>query len=394
MLANRAANHELMKSSIGSAPAIVRVAPGSTQKAVSEYEVRIGPGLLRDLPVLVRKATGVSRFALIADTNVAEIYAAEVLEVLQTAGLATEVFVFPAGEMHKSRETWMELSDRLLTARFGRDSAVLAFGGGVAGDLAGFVAATYMRGLPLVQIPTSLLAMIDSSVGGKTGVDTPAGKNLIGAFHQPRLVVADTDTLASLPTAELRSGLAEAVKHGAIADADYFRWIAASTDPLLAVDASAMSRLIRRSVEIKAGVVGADEREQGQRKMLNFGHTIGHAVEALSRFELLHGEAIAIGMVIEAAIGQALGVTRPGSAAALASVLGAIGLPTALPARFDPAEVVELSRLDKKARAGRVEYALIEELGVASPGTGSFGTPVPDEAVLDALVASRPDSPP
>jgi len=362
----------------------VVVSPLASEKACG-YDIEIGPGLLDDLPRILSARLPASRYALIADSNTAVLYGERLLERLLQVSLPADLYVFPAGEVNKSRESWADLSDRLLSARFGRDSAILALGGGVTGDLAGFVAATYMRGLPLVQLPTTLLAMIDSSVGGKTGVDTPAGKNLIGSFHQPHFVHADTNTLATLPLREIASGLAEAVKHGAIADAAYFGWIAETARRLLDLDPRAMIHLVRRSVEIKAGVVALDERENGLRKILNFGHTVGHAVEAHSGFTLLHGEAISIGMVIEATIGEMLEVTERGTAERLRQIFARLGLPTDLPADCSPSSILELTRLDKKSRGGRVEYSLIERIGTASRGSGSFGTPVDDSVVVAAL---------
>ncbi|MEX2583415.1 MAG: 3-dehydroquinate synthase [Gemmatimonadota bacterium] len=349
------------------------------------YDVRIGPGILSDLAGLITAVCDAHRYAVIADGTVARLYGERVVGLLGEAARPADLFSFPAGESNKTRQTWAEVSDRMLAAGIGRDAAVLALGGGVTGDLAGFVAATFLRGIPVVQLPTTLLAMIDSSVGGKTGVDTAAGKNLIGSFHQPVLVAADTDTLSTLPLAEIRSGVAEAIKHGAIADADYFDWMAANADRLLALESDALTRLIGRSVEIKAGVVGADERESGIRKTLNFGHTVGHAVEALSRFRLLHGEAVAIGLVVEAEIGEALTLSEPGTADRLREALRALGLPTAVPSEYAAAAILDVTRIDKKARAGRVEYSLIERIGVSSPGAGSYGVPVEDEVVLAAL---------
>ncbi|MBA2668759.1 MAG: 3-dehydroquinate synthase, partial [Gemmatimonadetes bacterium] len=284
----------------------------------------------------------------------------------------------------KTRAEWIRLSDEMLSARLGRDTVVLALGGGVTGDLAGFVAATYMRGLPLVQIPTSLLAMVDSSVGGKTGVDTEAGKNLIGAFHPPVLVAADIDLLSTLPAEHLRAGLAEAVKHGAITDAGYLAEVESAASALLGGDAEALSRLVGRSVQIKADIVSRDPREGGLRKVLNFGHTLGHALETLSGYELLHGEAISIGMVLEARLGEAIGVTRSGSADRLAAVLNTIGLPVKPSGSHSPDEVIAATMLDKKGREGRVEYALISEIGHAAQPT----TPSADQ-VREVLEGAR-----
>lgn len=365
--------------------AMVTVEPSNADPVSQRYDVFIGSGVLAELPAFLGGHAPAARYAVIADSNVAELYGDRVLGILDAAGLDADLLAFPAGEANKNRESWVDLSDRMLAGRHGRDSAVLALGGGVTGDLAGFVAATYMRGLPLVQLPTTLLAMIDSSVGGKTGVDTPGGKNLIGAFLQPRFVLADIDTLRTLPLREVRAGLAEAVKHGAIADCSYFEWISASAEDLLALRPAAVAALISRSVAIKAGVVGADERENGLRKTLNFGHTVGHAVEARSAFSLLHGESIAIGMVVEAELGETHGITEPGTAVRIRELLVSLGLPVTVPAEYVPAEIIDLTRADKKARSGNVEYSLLDRLGVASVGSGKYGVAVPDEAVAAAL---------
>src|SRR5207302_5361546 len=236
-------------------------------------------------------------------------------------------------------------------ARIGRDSAVIALGGGVAGDAAGFVAATYRRGIPYVQIPTTLLAMIDSSIGGKAGVDVPAGKNLLGAFHQPRLVVADLDVLGSLAAPQLAAGMAEAVKHGVIADRQYFDALEQEHGAVAAREAGALERVVRRSVEIKAAVVAADEREAGRRAILNFGHTVAHAVEATAQFAVLHGEAVAIGMTYEARLAEALGIAEPGTANRIARLLERCGLPLDLPESATADRLLATMQLDKKARA-------------------------------------------
>lgn len=350
------------------------------------YEILVGSGLFASLPSILQRFCPAHRYAVVTDDRVAELYALRLTRALHSAGHRVDVFAFSSGEAHKTRETWAAVTDAMLEAEIGRDAAVIAFGGGVPGDLGGFVAATYMRGLPLVQVPTTLLAMIDASVGGKTGVDTPQGKNLVGAFHQPRAVVVDPDLLQTLPDAHLRAGLAEAVKHGAILDEEYLAWIEAHRAELLAGDTETLARLVVRSVEIKADVVSGDEREAGRRKLLNFGHTVGHAVEALSGYALLHGEAVAVGMVEEARIGERMGVTAPGTSARLRKVLSALGLPTSVPIEMDALRVVELTRVDKKARNGRVEYALLETMGAGSPGPhGLWGHPVADELAAEVL---------
>jgi 3-dehydroquinate synthase len=357
----------------------------------AQYEVLVGAGLLSGCAERLSRACPAHRYAIISDDRVQPLYASVLRENLAADGMQSDVFTFPAGEEHKTRATWAAVTDAMLAAGLGRDTAVVALGGGVVGDLAGFVAATYMRGLPVAQVPTTLLAMIDASVGGKTAVDTPAGKNLVGAFHQPAVVLADPTVLRTLPDEHFRSGLAEAVKHGAIADSDHLAWIAAATTSLLSGDSDALVELIVRSVQIKADFVSRDERETGPRKALNFGHTIGHAVEAVSGFRLLHGEAVAIGMAVEASIGEAIGVTRHGTAARLREILLHIGLPVAVPPELSREEILRSTRTDKKARAGRVEYALIEELGQAG-AEGSWGYAVEDEVVRGVLGDGAPTS--
>lgn len=365
----------------------VNVRFDSAEAADRDYQIVIGEGLLEGIAEKVTEVCDAHRYVVISDSRVAGLYGSAVVETLAATGRSADLLEFPEGEVNKTRESWADLSDRMLDLGVGRDAAVIALGGGVTGDLAGFVAATYLRGLPLVQVPTSLLAMIDSSVGGKTGVDTGAGKNLIGAFLQPRGVIADVATLATLAGEHLRGGLAEALKHGAIADADYFAWIAEARERILALDADALVPLIERSVQLKADVVGRDEREGGLRKTLNFGHTIGHAVESASDFRLLHGEAIAIGMVAEARLGEMLGITRTGTADQLADVFATFDLPVSIPESMEHSRIVELTHVDKKARGGQVEYALIERIGRVSRGSGSYGHPVDDGVVGRALSA-------
>src|SRR5881394_387280 len=275
---------------------MVKLRVAVSEQRDASYDIVIGRGLLADLPAFVKAACPASRYVVITDSHVANLYGKQVMARFHDAKLQVELLEFPAGEWNKTRETWALLSDRMLAARIGRDSAVIALGGGVVGDVAGFVAATYLRGVPCIQAPTTLLAMIDSSIGGKTGVDVAGGKNLVGAFHQPRLVVADLDLLGTLPASQLAAGIAEAVKHGAIADADYFAFLEREHDAVTTRQPDALEQLVGRSVEIKAGVVAADERETGRRAILNFGHTVAHAVEATVQFAVLHGEAVAIGM--------------------------------------------------------------------------------------------------
>ena len=282
--------------------------------------------------------------------------------------------MIPAGESNKTRETWGRLTDQMLAKKYGRDSAVIALGGGVVGDLAGFVAATFMRGIPFVQVPTSLMAMVDASIGGKTGVDTYAGKNLVGAFHFPAAVVVDPQVLATLPLREMRAGIAEIVKHGVIADDAYFVEVAGSVPKLLSkggLESDKMLSVIVRSIEIKADIVSRDEREEGLRKTLNFGHTIGHALERVSGYSLLHGEAVAIGMALEGRLAEKIGVAEAGTAEAITKALLAAGLPVELPQPFEREAVIEAMRLDKKGQSGKTRFALPTRIGaMAGEGTG------------------------
>jgi 3-dehydroquinate synthase len=349
------------------------------------YQVLVGAGLLRSLPGLLAEHAPAHRYALIADSTVTELHGRALHRELEAAGVRCDLLTFPAGEAHKNRASWAELTDGMLAAGLGRDGAVLALGGGVTGDLAGFVAASYLRGVPVVQLPTSLVAMVDSSVGGKTGIDVPAGKNLVGAFHPPSLVVADTATIATLPRAERAQGLVEAIKHGAIVDAAYLDRLDADLPALLEAAPAETLDAVARSVEIKAHVVTEDERESGLREILNFGHTVGHALEAAADFSLAHGNAVAIGMVLEAQIGEALGVTRAGVADRLERVLARLGLPLSVPRGLDRSAVLGFVRADKKARRGRARYVLIEDIGrVARSGEG-WSREVPDAVVEDVL---------
>jgi 3-dehydroquinate synthase len=355
------------------------------------YDVVLGAGLLAHLDELVRGRCPASRYAVITDSTVAQHYGKRVAQMLDDGTSPSVLAIFPAGEWNKTRETWASLTDQLLTARLDREAAIVAVGGGVVGDLAGFVAATYQRGIPHVQVPTSLLAMIDSSIGGKTGVDTSHGKNLVGAFHQPRLVLTDVETLATLPPVQLASGMAEAIKHGVIADAVYLDALLEGADAVRAGETEVRAAVVRRSVEIKAAIVAEDEREAGRRAVLNFGHTVAHALETALGYELLHGEAVAIGMAVESALGERLGVTHRSVADAVRDALEALRLPTELPGGAAPDQVLEILRRDKKVRAGTVRFALPRRLGeMARADDGSWTIAVPEADVLDTLRASHP----
>ncbi len=353
-------------------------------------EIIIGAGVADRLGEVVRRHVPAQQYVLVCDDIVADLHGERVLSRLREAGHAVEAVRLRAGEAHKTPGRWAALVEALGDLGLGRDGCIVALGGGVTGDVAGFAAATFGRGVAFVQVPTTLLAMVDASIGGKTGLDLSAGKNLVGAFHQPRLVVVDPRFLSTLPDSELRAGLAEAVKHGAIADVDYLDRLVADADAIFRRDDRALAALVAGSVRIKTGVVARDVLEAGERAVLNFGHTVGHALERVSGYGLSHGDAVAIGMVVEAAAGEREGVTAAGTSARIAEALAAFGLPTAVPDRMEPKKVLKAARSDKKARAGAIRYALVARPGEpARGGAGEWTHALPDALVLAALEASR-----
>lgn len=357
----------------GPPPIEVRV-PGTGS---SGYRVHVAPGLLDRLGELCASEAPGHRYAVIADETVAGLYGARALASLgRTADV--DLHAFPPGEANKTRAEWARLTDELLAAGHGRDSVVVALGGGVTGDLAGFVASTLLRGVPVVQVPTTLLAMVDAAVGGKTGTNTGAGKNLVGTFHQPRLVVADPTTLSTLAGPHVAAGLAEAVKSAAVADPGLFEWMEERAGSGLAADADRLARLVRACVGVKAGVVGEDPTEHGRREVLNFGHTVGHSLERLSGWELLHGRAVAAGMRVEARLGEALGVTAPGTAERLARLLDRCGHSGRPEREVGAGAVLEAADTDKKSRQGALRWVLLERIGrVARAEDGSWAHRLP-----------------
>ncbi|HKU47102.1 MAG TPA: 3-dehydroquinate synthase, partial [Burkholderiales bacterium] len=287
------------------------------------------------------------------------------------------------GEPSKGWETLNQVFDRLLQARLGRDAAMVALGGGVIGDLAGFAAAVYQRGVPFVQVPTTLLAQVDSSVGGKTAINHPLGKNMIGAFHQPAAVIADVATLDSLPERELRAGLAEVIKHGFALDAAFVAWLEANVEKILRKDKESLAYAVRRSCELKAAIVARDEKETGERALLNFGHTFGHAIEAGTGYGTwLHGEAVAAGMVMAAELSALMGHLKKTEVERVRALVKRAGLPVAGPA-LAPERLVELMTLDKKAAKGRTRFVVLEAIGRAR-----LRADVDEKAVRGAIVAA------
>ncbi len=329
------------------------------------YPIELGHGSLDQLGPAVARATGAARVMLVTVPPVARCYARQVERSLRDAGLRPHRLVVPDGERSKSLRQVAKLQDAMLEAGADRGSAVVALGGGVVGDLAGFAAATLFRGIPVVQVPTSLLAMVDSSVGGKTGVNVARGKNLVGAFHQPRLVWIDAATLATLPPRQLAAGMAEVVKHAAIRDERLFARLERRLDAIRGLDPAALLPVLERNCAIKARIVARDEREAGLRMLLNFGHTLGHAVEALEGYRrVLHGEAVAMGMAFAAGRSEELGLAPPGTRARLVALLERIGLPVDLPDHPRSAYLRALA-VDKKKRAAHLHFVVLRRIGEA-----------------------------
>lgn len=343
------------------------------------YDILIGAGALASLPAAVAPLKP-TRLLIVTDHRVARVYGASLQQAL-TAVAPTALYAGLDGEADKSLTAVGRVLDALVAHQADRMSMVVALGGGVVGDIAGFAAATYMRGIRFVQVPTTLLAQVDSSVGGKTGVNHPRGKNLIGAFHQPSLVVADTDTLRTLPPRELSAGLAEVIKHGLLADAAYFEAVAAQMPALLACDGDALAQAIRRSCEIKAGVVGRDERESGERALLNLGHTFGHAIEALAGYGTwLHGEAVGCGLCLAADLSHRLGLIDAADVDRVNATVADARLPVRI-AGLSRQAALQAMAGDKKAKAGRIGFIVLERIGRAIQRT------VPPDALDATLLA-------
>jgi 3-dehydroquinate synthase len=343
----------------------------------SRYPISIGAGLIANRELLDARI-GARDLLIVTNTTVAHLYLEKLMGGL--AGRRVAECILPDGEQHKTLQTAGWVFDALVGNKMNRDATVLALGGGVVGDIAGFAAACYQRGIGYAQLPTTLLAQVDSSVGGKTGVNHSGGKNLIGAFYQPLCVITDTDTLATLPDRELRAGLAEVIKYGCVWDPLLFDWLDQNMDKLLARDADALTYAIARSCEIKATVVAKDEREHNLRAILNFGHTFGHAVEAATAYETyLHGEAVGLGMLIAADLSHRLGLIDAAVAQRVRDILARTGLPTEAP-QIGAARALELMQMDKKVLAGTVRLVLLDRLGRAIV-TGDY-----PPAALDATL--------
>jgi 3-dehydroquinate synthase len=349
------------------------------------YEILIGRNILKTIPAELKEIGLAHSYAIISDSNVANIYGKKLLDQFLKSGLTTHLIYFPAGEINKNRGTKVILENKMLRLGLARDSAIIALGGGVVGDVAGFVAATYNRGIPYIQIPTTLVACVDSSIGGKTGIDTPYGKNLIGAFHQPYSVYIDVDTLVTLEKKELREGLAEVIKYGVITDGKLFGLVENQIDQIFSHNPEMLISIIKRCCEIKGSIVERDEKEANLRKILNFGHTVGHAIEKLYNYKMTHGEAISIGMIIEGKIALSLRILDSSDFERLATLLRKAGLPTRFPKMPDFKMMIDTMKLDKKARDGNIEMVLPSKIGEMSVSDGKFGIRIEEHLIYDSL---------
>jgi 3-dehydroquinate synthase len=327
------------------------------------YPIIIEQGCLAKIGEDLLKRNIGNKYCIVADAYVAELYSAQLIQYLEKAGIRVDILTFPRGEASKTLATVAELCSGLAQKGFDRRDCIIALGGGVSGDIAGFLASSYMRGIPFVQVPTTLLAQVDSSVGGKTGVDLPEGKNLVGAFYQPKAVYIDIDVLNTLERDELLGGLAEVIKYGVIWDHDFFTFLADNVEEILSLKAEVIERLITTCCEIKAEVVAKDERESDLRRILNYGHTIGHAVESVSEFSIIHGMAVAIGMVAAAKIAVGKGLLLHKTEGEILNLIKKYNLPTSIPAEYDRNVIKRYLLADKKSIDGKVTFVLPTEIG-------------------------------
>jgi len=354
-------------------------------KTVRSYEIHIGTEILDRMGMIIAMNRWAQRYVLVTDENVAALHGERVQTALEKAGLRVDRIAVAPGEASKGVPTLLALTDRLTALGADRQTALIALGGGVVGDLVGFTASIFMRGIPVIQVPTTLLAQVDSSIGGKTGVDTPAGKNLLGAFHQPKAVFIDVAFLRMLPDGILRSGLAEVIKCGVIDSPELLDDLeeAAVKDGLR--EPLFLERIITTACRIKKQLVESDERDRGVRRILNFGHTIGHAVEAASGYRLSHGEAVAIGMIAATRLSERLHGLPAADASRIAALIRAVGLPGRLPAGMDPEEIRSRLKLDKKKEGGTTHYVLIKKMGMPFMNGG-----VPEGILRETLEEMKP----
>lgn len=357
------------------------------------YEVRIGTGILTELASDLRERPLGKRYAVITDSQVGQLHGDTLMEALKHAGLNAQLFVFPAGESSKNRQEKEHLEDAMLEVGLGRDSAVIALGGGVVGDLAGFVAATYMRGIPVIQVPTTTLAMADSAIGSKTAVDVPYGKNLIGAFHSPEAVYMDMNLLSTLDERNYYAGLVELIKHGFIQRPSLQEYLAEHKETIVsrggAEYPAVMEELLYQNSTVKNDVVSQDQKENNLRKILNYGHTLGHAVEMSSNFQMIHGECVAVGIAYAAYLAQQLGLCNADWAGQQTQILGEYRQECRIPEGISTDTLIEIMKHDKKARNGQIEFVLLAGPGQPVQQDGDYGIPVKEDILRQTIKEFR-----
>ncbi len=350
-----------------------------------EYPIYIGESLLQSRLLKDYCGSLGHRFAIIADTHTESLFGKKLKQVMEAQGFEAHLFAFPPGEQYKTRETKQSLEDQMLASGLGRDTCLIALGGGIVIDVAGFVASTYCRGIPFVLVPTTLLGMVDASIGGKTGVNVPQGKNLIGTIAQPSAIFMDLTLLKSLPENELKNGLVECLKHGLILDSDYYNFLESHTEAILKGDISLLEKVIADSCRIKKEVVEEDEQERGKRRLLNFGHTIGHAIETLTHHTIPHGLAVAIGIVAESYLSMKLKQLSPQSFERIVKVFKKFGIKTTLDIPLKPEDFFQVLKLDKKSVNNRPRFVMIQEIGNCLECDGEYCQSVDSEILRSTL---------
>jgi 3-dehydroquinate synthase len=341
-----------------------RITVNLDKKASASYEIYIGEDILDRMGLIIAKNNWASRYIIITDSNVATLHGERILEILREMELKVDMIAFPAGEASKNIQTSLHIVDRMMALGLDRTSALIALGGGVVGDITGFVASIYMRGIPYVQVPTTLLAQVDSSIGGKTGIDLPEGKNILGTFYQPKGVFIDLAFLKTLTPREFGIGLAEIVKYGIIDDPELFSSLEVEAEAIRNRDMKFLEKIITSSCRIKKGIVEIDEMDRGFRRILNFGHTIGHAIESESGYSISHGDAISMGMAASALISERLRYLPPKDRERIISLIGVIGLPDRIPTTLDPDGILSRIKRDKKKEGDTIRFVLLKKIGI------------------------------
>jgi 3-dehydroquinate synthase len=354
-----------------------------------DYNIFIGSSVLNQLPDYLKKSQADKKIVIITDDTIKRLYEKNIIKTLKDFN--PYLISIPAGESSKNRETKQEIEDKVLEKKYGRDTVIIAFGGGVIGDIAGFVASTYGRGVPLIQIPTTLLAMVDSSVGGKTGVDTKYGKNLIGTIYQPDAVFTNLDFLENLPQEELLNGLAEIIKIAITSDKNLFEFIEKNHEKILKKDKEALTNIIKRSIELKRDIVEKDEKETGLRQTLNFGHTIGHAIEASSNYQLKHGFCVSIGMAVETRIAVLNNDLKQEEEKRIISILNKFNLPIKINKKFETNRLIDFMLSDKKARKHKPRFVILEDIGKIKKQNDNFSFEIKEEIMRKAVGECRND---